>query len=1531
MRHALRIVALGLAVLVVLVVVGLIVLNGTYYGRERLRRLALDAVRDLVHGELIVDRIDGNLLDQFDLVNVSISDEAGEPFLVADRIRARLALAPLLSRRIVVQSLELERPVVTLAKAPGGPWNYQRIFPATDPVDTTAARGFGSWVDLRDVVIRDGTLLIHQPFPGDDAVRRQVLADAATDSALVQETRLRVERMNGSLRQVMEFRDINARIPRLVAAHPDSTAIAFRVGQLSMEATPLRAPDLMVRGLTGDVRVAEDSITMRAIDMRLPESRIEGNLTYHVSAGDVALDLRSDTLTLGDIQTLYPELPPEGGGRLELTATIRDTALSEYEFRNARLSIGASRVAGTLGVAVRPDYIELRNTDLRFTRFTTQLVERLVPGLALRIPGSWTGFARLDGPPDALRAHVDGTFDPDRHRPFSVTARGVIGTGTVTTTRDLRVTATAVPVSLAREFVAELPVEGTLNVDGVVSGSSASRFSGNARFSHHHSGASSTVVAEGTVAPSDNMRMQLHVQLVPLSMDLVERFASGLDLRGAVRGTGEVSGTPANFRAVLNLELPQGTLGADANITRASGGPGYRATVHLNGVDLRAVAPSMPETHLTGTATLIGTGTSSETVDAALTVRVRDAMIDSTAIPEAVLIATARQERLRVDTLRVRTPFAVATAAGDLGLTARTSGTLSWDVDLPRLSALGSWIATGDTTPVTPRPLVRQRVARAAARADSLRRMQADSASLAAVVARADVTRSQRARRAEIVPVPATPRDSLSGAVRATGTLTGNLQRFTLEGRAALDHIVWGGSEVGRGRIDVTWTDVRSPETLLTARADVDSIRVAGFAFDSTSITATHRDGAGDVDLTVFPGDTAQYRLRATYVVAPDQGEIRLQDVALRFDSEAWMSPRPSTVSWRGRGLTVDSLELRSDNGNRTGRILVHGEMPDRDPGRLEIRLDNVRVAPWLTLLQSDVPVDGMASLAATIEGTQRDPRITGTVALVRPTYRNAPFPDVRSSLRYATGRLAIDGDLRRAEGGGTLATFSGAVPVDLSLGEPVPTRRLAGELNVDIAGDSIPVGPLAQFTEHVSTLEGEMRGRIGLRGTWQQPRFDGGFTVRLSRLGLPAPGLTVTNAVARLRMAGDRLEIDTLVAYSEGPLHATGSVVLTDLARPVVDLRVVANETRILDNSSGRLVASARLAAQGPLDTLTVTGAVTIMHGLVRIPDPAQWNLINTGDPALFAVVDTALARELDLAPPSPVLENATVDVQLQVRRGTWARSREANIEVYGDLAIERRRGDQDLSVTGALHSDYGDYELYGRRFRVSRGSVRFTGPAANPVLQILATHEVRQAGRAPFDIQVTIGGSLEQPNISLQSDAQPTLNQSDLIAFLAFGQSSTALLQFEGSGLEGGGLTGSSLAGSVGALATRQLAGVALGALFAELESDLTERTAADVLRIRPAELPPGLSLGAVGTVARGTQIEIGKYLDRNTFLVGQIRPTLAVPGATLERRLGTQLRLRTSLETRYLPQTPSLTDGLRPRVHQVLGAVLFWTRGW
>jgi uncharacterized protein involved in outer membrane biogenesis len=231
----------GIAVLLVILVVGGIVFTGTYYGRERVRRIALDAVRDMVNGEVHVGRIEGNLLDRFELVDVSITDTEGRPFLVADRISARLSLSALLSKQIVINAIELDRPVVTLSKVPGGDWNYEEIFPTEDTASPDEATGFGSWVDLHSLTIRNGTLLVHQPYVSDERIS-QIVGDSAFQSAVARETRLRVDRVSYGLRQTMEFKKKNKTFATTsttdIAANPSFDPCAIRSLSASTMAEP---------------------------------------------------------------------------------------------------------------------------------------------------------------------------------------------------------------------------------------------------------------------------------------------------------------------------------------------------------------------------------------------------------------------------------------------------------------------------------------------------------------------------------------------------------------------------------------------------------------------------------------------------------------------------------------------------------------------------------------------------------------------------------------------------------------------------------------------------------------------------------------------------------------------------------------------------------------------------------------------------------------------------------------------------------------------------------------------------------------------------------------------------------------------------------------------------------------------------------------------------------------------------------------------------------------------------------------------
>ncbi|HEX7121079.1 MAG TPA: translocation/assembly module TamB domain-containing protein, partial [Gemmatimonadaceae bacterium] len=1264
---------------------------------------------------------------------------------------------------------------------------------------------------------------------------------------------------------------------------------------------------------------------------------------FALSSGGLRAALRARELALADVRPLYPPLPDEGGGSFALEVLRPDSTRMDVGLRDLRLDVAGARLEGSLGGVLEPDSLALRESRLQFTGVTTELIERLVPGLHLPLTGSLTGSVTVAGPMTALGVNANATLNAAGHNPAAVGVRGTVGVGESLAARDLVVTVQDAPVSLVREFAPDFPLGGEVDARATVSGSTTSAFRGGFTVTHALNGDASQMTGTATVTPADSMRMDVQWRFQPLSLAVASAFAGEQEFRGDLIGTGQLRGTPKHLDVQLDVQhvvqrtdsgaaRATGRLEAHGEVDLARDTIGYVATIQTRGVDLRAVMPSLPATALTGVTRIEGRGTDPATLRGRVSAEFRNVVVDSTEFVVALADLRADGGMLAIDTFFVDAGFGSVVASGTLGLVEQREGRLDYRVEVTALNGLQRWLASYDTTAVPARPGVRDRLARLAARADSIRLAQlVDTADIGLLLSKGPEALAQR-RTAIPEPVPL-PRDSLAGEINAEGRLTGNIRRFDVRGQARLSQVVAAGNEVGRGTLRYAVDGALTPDARFVAALGVDSVRAAGFALDSTRIEARHQAGSGEVTLAIFPGDSAVYRAAAEYVTRPNEGEVRIRDLAFRFDSATWAAPHPATIRWAAGGLTVDSLELRTvpQPGVERGRIFVNGALPAEEAGRLDVVIDSLRLAPWLTMLQSSIPANGLANVRATVQGTQRAPRMEGTLTLVDGTYERQPLPRTHVEFAYNDRRLRVAGQLRERDGY-QLAQIDGSLPIDLSFGDSVPNRLIEAPLELELTGDPIPLAPLSQLTEAVGTIVGSASGRVRVEGTWDDPSFAGAIALRVPSMQILENGTVLTDGVANLRLAGDTIVIDSLVARSGGRIRGTGFIEVSRLDRPVFNLRLDTDDARIAAAQYGELTVDAQLGVNGPLDTLDLGGTITITRGVIYLPEPEELTLISTHDPVILAVLDSAEAEALDVAPGESPFRNALIDIDLHVERGTWARGRDANIEIYGNVHIERDTAGADLAFTGTLLTDQGDYEVYGRRFTVTRGSVGFTGGAElDPVLQILARYEVRQAGRAPFDILVTVGGTLRQPTLTLTSTAQPTLTQSDMISFLAFGRSSSSLLEFEGSGLVGGGAAGSSLAGNVAALATRQLAGVALGALVDEVQTDLAEMTRADVVDIRPADLPADLSLGGFGTLLRGTEIQLGKYLDRNTFASFQVRPTLAVPGAVIERRLSPQFRWRVSLETRFLPERPTLTTGLTPTQFQVFGTLLRWTRSW
>ena len=157
-----------LVVLLALVTLALVVVwvvTNTDYGRERVRRFALDALSKSTHGIVKLGTVRGNLLTGATIAGISITDSAGRPFLKADSLSGRYKLGNLLRKRIAISDLVIYRPDIVIEKLPGErDWNYRRLWPASKPTPGDTIPGFGSWLRFDNARIIEGHLTVRSPW-----------------------------------------------------------------------------------------------------------------------------------------------------------------------------------------------------------------------------------------------------------------------------------------------------------------------------------------------------------------------------------------------------------------------------------------------------------------------------------------------------------------------------------------------------------------------------------------------------------------------------------------------------------------------------------------------------------------------------------------------------------------------------------------------------------------------------------------------------------------------------------------------------------------------------------------------------------------------------------------------------------------------------------------------------------------------------------------------------------------------------------------------------------------------------------------------------------------------------------------------------------------------------------------------------------------------------------------------------------------------------------------------------------------------
>lgn len=1321
----------------------------------------------------------------------------------------------------------------------------------------------------------DGRLNVeHLVSSGDSAAREHDGGPSplvAFRDVRIRDGLLVVSDSGGTETQRVEIQDARVGYLRLSSPLPGARPILLEGAQIRSRTHGL---PFDFRGVRGTVTIAGDSIHADLDEVRLPNSTTTASGYLVAPSGDTRFDLQFDAsqVVSADVAPFVPVIPVglagRGGFRVRTTPS-GGVAVAGSDL--ALVTANSGELRGELAFVVGPgDFWSAQQVDVVTRDFDLQYLRTLLD--TVPFDGRLTGRTRADGPASGLDVELHWEFRDRQARDAmtSVHGAGGVAFGDDLSFRGLRLDSADVSLATVANLVPAVVLEGRLALRGVLSGPRQDvSFEGTLR--HQPTGLPASVASGRLRLDSrrDTVGVWADLAFDSLQFAGVRPSYRATPLVGAMAGQVELGGYLDSLRLRATLEGPGGRIEGRGDVVLLDTRLGFLSLDA--GFERLRLDPlrDLSQSRLTGRVRgrFVADSLGPPEVDLAL--RLAGSVVGGTRLDSAAVRVRSGAAMLFLDSIRVWGPQLSVTGAGQVSAGQPRPDSLHVAFHVQRLGVLA--------------PLLSRVVGRE----------------------------------------PSTPPDLISGTLHGEATFSGALDTPTVQGYAVVDQVVWGDTYVPHGEATGRWR--RTPHDGFGAvgdsvrlEVDLDSLAWGdwGFSFVEGRLTST-TDTVGWFARSRV-GPEAAFLAGGRLVPESAQSTIHFDSLAVLLATGVWFV-QPGAVSVvTDSGVAFDNFTFRA--ADQGAQVAVRGRVPRRGPGQFEGRIEGLPVADLRALLQE--PVEGVGGeIGGTLQlgGTARAPVIDAALQI-----RNFEMSEFRAPLtlgrvEYRDRRL--DGTITLVRAGEEILNIDVDLPIDLALAG-AGERLLPGPISIRARADGVDLGLLNAVSPQVRNTAGRFSADFGIAGSWQRPELTGYLSVADGAATFPALGVRHERLNGRIVLQGDSIRIERLaLASGRGQAEIQGVVRLEGLTRPVLRLRFAAQEFRAVDIPDFlSATASGDLSLSGPVFGSTLTGRGTLTRGVLHFSDIIEKDIINLEDTA-FALdsATRALIRRQGLGTE---FENRFLDslriqgLALEMGTDFRLRSSEADIQLTGQVLVAKSGG--QYRIDGTLQTPRGTYRLplgptIQKEFTVTRGEVRYFGtPDLNAALDIDARHLLRDIRGDPVTVFVNVGGTINSPTLTLTSDIQPALSETEIISYLVFGAPSAQAAGGGGRQVQYG---LQQTVSTAAALITGQLG----NALISDLGVPL------DYFEIRP-------EFGGAGFQLAGTEIALGRRLGERWFVTlnPRICPretfTVENVGASLEFRMSREWRLSASAD----PLLSCFTSAAQPsQFRYQFGVDVLWEK--
>ncbi|NNL95658.1 MAG: hypothetical protein HKO64_08550 [Xanthomonadales bacterium] len=598
----------------------------------------------------------------------------------------------------------------------------------------------------------------------------------------------------------------------------------------------------------------------------------------------------------------------------------------------------------------------------------------------------------------------------------------------------------------------------------------------------------------------------------------------------------------------------------------------------------------------------------------------------------------------------------------------------------------------------------------------------------------------------------------LSGRINAEGSLGGPVDSPIFSGRAGGTDLAYAGWTLARLNINSGSVGNQGISFSLVAQ---------DLSYDNAPPALVTAEGSGQFDalnlMLNWESDLFSATLQSVLNLDDEQITGILEEVNFSEPQVGtWVLDEPFTIRSDATGVSASASRWRNEDSEVT---ITTFEKVD------QVTVFKAALSNWaLENLQPLIPENQQlrGTADAEVDVSYRDGAWSGSVEWRQAdTVLVASIPgNEQAEISIPRARLQL-----LLAGGGATASAQLSIEPDVSAELQLSVDRVSRDAviegNIELTGNDWSW--VSAVVPELDRLDGKISASIFLAGPAMAPNIRGSLDWKQGRIMIPALNIMLDDV--DLSLAGEPSGAASLTGTAragEGTLAISGRFERIMTSERSAQISITGDTAELLNWPEYHVWVSPEIDIQSSDEGWELRGKLGLPKAEVQIRELPEGAVTISEDVRVLGAEEPALR-------PTRYFGEARLSLGDQVRVQLFG----LDTRLAGDLLIRVPRG-RPPTATGEVSLVGGTFEAYGQKLQIEQGTLLFTGPFDNPVVDVRAIRIIET-----FDGPVTAGIHLKGRALSLSSEVYsvPAMAEADALSYLVIGRPLSQASDAEGA----------------------------------------------------------------------------------------------------------------------------------------------------